>query len=131
MLPLRIGRIVNIASTAGLAGYPYVAAYCAAKHGVIGLTRALALELARKNVTVNAVCPGLHRDRHGRRRRRQHRRQDRPQRREARAELVAAQSAGAPDARREEVANTVLWLCLPGSEAITGQAISVSGGEVM
>ena len=58
MLARRAGRIVNIASTAGLSGYPYVSAYCAAKHGLVGLTRALALEFARKGVTVNAVCPG-------------------------------------------------------------------------
>ena len=66
MIERRFGRIVNVASTAGVHGYPYVAAYCAAKHGVIGLTRALALEVAQRNITVNAVCPGYTETRSGR-----------------------------------------------------------------
>ena len=130
MLESRWGRIVNVASTAGLIGYAYVSAYCAAKHGVVGLTRALALEVATKGVTVNAVCPGytetemLQRtidgivDKTGR------------SEVEARAEL----SARNPQKRMiqpEEVANAVAWLCLPGSEAITGQSIAIAGGEVM
>ena len=122
------GRVVNIASTAGLKGYAYVAAYCAAKHGVVGLTRALALEYAEKGVTVNAVCPGY-----------------------TNTEIVAASldkivaaTGRSRDAalaelvkvnpqRRliepEEVAATVMWLCQ--QESITGQAIAVAGGEVM
>jgi NAD(P)-dependent dehydrogenase (short-subunit alcohol dehydrogenase family) len=130
MLGAGWGRIVNIASTAGLIGYAYVSAYCAAKHGLIGLTRALALEVANKGVTVNAVCPGytetemLQRTidgivaKTGRT----------PT--EARAEL----SSKNPQKRMiqpEEVANAVTWLCLPGSESITGQSIAVAGGEVM
>ena len=79
MIERRQGRIVAIASTAGLKGYAYVSAYSAAKHAVIGLVRSLALETAKSGVTVNAVCPGLHRDRPARRQHRQHHEEDRPQ----------------------------------------------------
>ena len=130
MLERDYGRIVNIASTAGLKGYPYVTAYCAAKHGVIGLTRALALETARTGVTINAVCPGY---------------TDTDIVREAVDNIARKTGRNAEQAlqavvaanpqqrlvRPEEVANAVLWLCLPGSESVTGQGISVSGGEVM
>lgn len=124
------GRIVNVASTAGLTGYPYVSAYCAAKHGLVGLTRALALELARTAVTVNAVCPGFTdtplieaaadtiREKTGR------------TTEEARAALARANPQGRL-VRPEEVADAVLWLVGFGAAAITGQAIPVAGGEVM
>lgn len=130
MLAANWGRIINIASTAGLVGYGYISAYCAAKHGVIGLTRALALEVAAKQITVNAVCPGYTDTdmvetslanivvKTGR------------TREQALTELVSRN----PQKRLikpEEVANAVAWLCLPGSEAVTGQAIAISGGEVM
>jgi NAD(P)-dependent dehydrogenase (short-subunit alcohol dehydrogenase family) len=130
MLELGWGRIVNIASTASLRGYAYVSAYCAAKHAVLGLTRSLALELAKKPVTVNAVCPGytetdIVRDtlaniqaKTGR------------SAAEATAELVKNNPQGR-FVQPADVAGAVLWLCQPGSAAITGQAISVSGGETM
>jgi NAD(P)-dependent dehydrogenase (short-subunit alcohol dehydrogenase family) len=122
-------RIVLMASTAGLKGYPYVAAYCAAKHGVVGLARALAVELAAAGVTVNAVCPGFTETplleaslaniagKTGR------------SPGEAQAELKRLNPQGR-FVRPEEVADTVLWLCTPAAQAVTGQAISVSGGEV-
>jgi NAD(P)-dependent dehydrogenase (short-subunit alcohol dehydrogenase family) len=130
MLDAGWGRIVNVASTAGLTGYRYVAAYCAAKHGVIGMTRALALEVAERGVTVNAVCPGF---------------TDTDIVRDAVANIVAktgrsdAQAkaelaSGNPQQRLvqvEEVANAVLWLCMPQSGAMNGQALAVAGGEVM
>jgi NAD(P)-dependent dehydrogenase (short-subunit alcohol dehydrogenase family) len=122
-------RIVFIASTASLKGYPYVVAYCAAKHGVIGLARALAAELTPKSVTVNAVCPGFTETallesalatvvaKTGR----------------SRAEAETALARRNPQGRflkPEEIADTVLFLCTPAAQAITGQAISISGGEV-
>ena len=123
-------RIINIASTAGLTGYAYVSAYCAAKHGVVGLTRALALELAKKGVTVNAVCPGF---------------TETPIITRSIAEIVAKTGRTEEQALAEftksnpqgrlvkpdEVADTVLWLASPGAGSINGQAIAVAGGEVM
>ena len=123
------GRIINIASTASLKGYAYVSAYCAAKHGVLGLTRALALELARKGVTVNAVCPGYADTEMTSRSLDtivEHTGMDRKQ---ALAELVSSNPQGRL-IKPAEVAQTVLWLCSPNSASITGQAIAIAGGEV-
>jgi NAD(P)-dependent dehydrogenase (short-subunit alcohol dehydrogenase family) len=128
MLEGGAGRIVNVASTAGLKGYSHVAAYCAAKHGVVGLTRALAMETAKRGVTVNAVCPGY---------------TDTDMARAAVDTLVRAgrsptDALGAitrvmPIGRLilpEEVAAAVVWLCSPGAAAVTGTAVPVAGGEV-
>src|SRR5580693_5036406 len=123
------GRIVAVASTAGLKGYAYVSAYSAAKHAVVGLVRSLALELATTQVTVNAVCPGFTDTdlvtgsidnimrKTGR----------------SREQAVAELSRHNPQGRLvtpAEVADTVLWLCGEGASAVTGQAIAVAGGEV-
>ena len=130
MLQAGWGRIINIASTAGLAGYAYVAAYCAAKHGVVGLTRALALELARKGVTVNAVCPGyteteLLRDSIANVITKTGRSEE-----AARAEFAAGNPQGRI-VQPEEVADTVRWLCSAAAASINGQSIAVCGGEIM
>jgi 3-hydroxybutyrate dehydrogenase len=125
----RYGRIVAVASTAGLKGYAYVSAYSAAKHAVIGLVRSLAIELAATRVTVNAVCPGFTDtdlvagsiDNIMKKTGRSH------------AQAVAELAKHNPQGRLitpSEVADTVLWLCGEGASAITGQAIAVAGGEV-
>jgi NAD(P)-dependent dehydrogenase (short-subunit alcohol dehydrogenase family) len=123
------GRIVAIASTAGLKGYAYVSAYTAAKHAVVGLVRSLALEMATSNVTVNAVCPGFTdtdlvagsidniMTKTGR----------------TREQAIAELAKHNPQGRLitpQEVANAVLWLCSQDASSITGQAIAVAGGEI-
>lgn len=129
MKELGWGRMIAIASSAGLKGYPYVAGYCAAKHGVIGLTRALALELAKTGITVNSVCPGFIQT---------------PMLDESIANIVAKTGMSAEDAAKslkagnpmkrfiqvDEVAATVKWLASEDTKSINGQAISINGGEV-
>ncbi|PCH72638.1 MAG: 3-hydroxyacyl-CoA dehydrogenase [Rhodobacteraceae bacterium] len=122
------GRLIAVASTAGIKGYPYVSAYCAAKHGVVGLTRALAQECARGGITVNALCPGF---------------LDTDMTTRSIANIVDKTGMSAQDARGNlermspqnrlidpsEVTTAALWLCGEGSHGITGQTISISGGE--
>ncbi|MDR7127414.1 SDR family NAD(P)-dependent oxidoreductase [Pseudotabrizicola sp. 4114] len=122
------GRVIAIASTASLKGYAYVAPYAAAKHGVLGLVRSAALEVARKGITVNAICPGF---------------LDTEMTQRS-IDTIVAKTGRSPDEARaslaatnpmqrlvppDDVAEAVLWLCAPGSAMVTGQAISISGGE--
>jgi 3-hydroxybutyrate dehydrogenase len=129
MLAESFGRIVNVASVAGLKGAPYIAAYAAAKHGVVGLTRALAMETASKGITVNAVCPS-YADTDMVRRTIDNIVEKTGRSHAAAAAALVEHNPQGRLIRPDEVASTVLWLVAPGAEAITGQAIAIAGGEV-
>lgn len=123
------GRLISVASTAGLRGYAYASAYTAAKHGVVGLTRALAQEVARSDVTANALCPGF---------------LDTAMTEHSVATIAERTGMTSDEARSRlaghnpqgrliaptEVAAAALWLCRPGAEGVNGQAIAIAGGEI-
>ncbi len=123
------GRMISIASTAGLKGYSYVAQYCAAKHGVIGLTRALSQELAKTGITVNAICPGFTETPMLERSLENIQAKTGMSREKAAKALIGTNPMGR-FIQPEEIAQTVLWLVGENSASISGQAVSVSGGEV-
>ena len=124
------GRIVNISSTVGLRGYPYITAYAASKHAVMGFTKSLALECVKKGITVNAICPGY---------------TETDLVTDAIDNIVQASGKDVDEVKTEienmspmgrliqpeEVAESTAWLCLPSSSSITGQAIVVAGGAVL
>jgi NAD(P)-dependent dehydrogenase (short-subunit alcohol dehydrogenase family) len=130
MIQAGFGRVVNIASNAGLTGCAYTSAYCASKHALIGMTRAIALEIARSNVTINAVCPGWVETRMAE---------------EAIARIAEKTGRAVEDARRSlegmspqqrmvtpaEVAHVVAMLCADEGRSIHGQAIPIDGGQVL
>lgn len=131
MIEAQSGRIVNIASTAGLTGYRGVAAYCASKHGLVGLTRSLAAETARLGVTVNAVCPSYTADTDMTRSAIAHVSRKTGQSAADALALLTKRSPRGTLVTPQEVAATVVWLCLPAASAITGQAVAVAAGELM
>jgi NAD(P)-dependent dehydrogenase (short-subunit alcohol dehydrogenase family) len=124
------GRILNVASTAGLTGYAYTSAYCASKHALVGLTRALAVELAKTRITVNAVCPGFLETEMTERTLETIAAKTGRTKAEAR-EALEAQSPQKRLFRVDEVAHVVSMLCSSDAGGINGQAISVCGGQVM
>ncbi|MFT6301376.1 MAG: 3-hydroxybutyrate dehydrogenase [Granulosicoccus sp.] len=123
------GRMIAVASSAGLKGYPYVSTYCAAKHAVIGLTRSLAIELARTGITVNSICPSFI---------------ETPMLDASIANIVQKTGMSSEEAAKNlrsgnpmkrfiqvgEVASTVIWLASDNTSSVNGQAISINGGEV-
>ena len=129
MKALKSGRMIAIASTAGLKGYSYASGYCAAKHGVIGLTRALSLELASTGITVNAICPGFI---------------ETPMLDRSIDNIVAKTGMSADDAAKsltqgnpqrrfiqtDEVAGAALWLCSDAARSVNGHTLNLSGGEI-
>jgi len=130
MIAAKWGRVINIASNAGVSGYGYSTAYCAAKHAMVGMTRALAIDLARTGVTINAVCPGW---------------VDTEMAHEAVSRIAAKTGRSVEDARNQlaamspqrrmispdEVAHAAVMLCGDGARGIHGQTIVIDGGAVM